>query len=299
MSIGAQGAVNTKKKSGYRFHSLSEDKADLIIFSFDRPLQLYAFLESVNTYVTGLGSITIILRTSNSDFFRGYRKLMEDFSGIKWLRQGTGPANNFRKLLINALEESPHEYVIFGVDDLIVKDNVDLVYCISSIEKYKAYGFYLRLGKHLTHCYPKSSDQQVPPTKHLEENVFSWLFNEGEHDWHYPNMVDMALYRKKEVCDTFKEITFKCPNSLEGAWGSKADYRKSGLFFAESKVVNIPINKVQQFSNLLNMNLYTPKELLQMFLKGLKIDIRPLHLVVNIAGHMEWQPTFITREKAL
>ena len=201
-------------------------------------------------------------------------------------------------MLIEALEESPHQYVIFGVDDLVVKDHVDLVYCIRALEKYDAYGFYLRLGNHLTRCYPKSCDQQVPPNKHLEKNVFTWKFNEGEHDWHYPNMVDMALYRKGEVCDTFKEISFKCPNSLEGAWGSKADYKKSGLFFDQSKVVNLPINKVQQFSDLIHMNLYKPQELLEMFLKGLKMDISPLHSIVNISGHMEWHPTFIKREKS-
>ena len=35
----------------------AEKKADLVIYSFDRPTQLFALLESVDFYVTGLGDV--------------------------------------------------------------------------------------------------------------------------------------------------------------------------------------------------------------------------------------------------
>src|SRR5271154_2417996 len=53
--------------------------ADLIIFSYDRPLQLYAFLESVQRYVTGIGQTSIIYRTSGQDFDAGYQIVQSTF----------------------------------------------------------------------------------------------------------------------------------------------------------------------------------------------------------------------------
>lgn len=41
-----------------------EMQTDLIIFSYDRPMQLYALLESINHYVSHLGHITLIYRRS-------------------------------------------------------------------------------------------------------------------------------------------------------------------------------------------------------------------------------------------
>jgi len=43
------------------------------------------------------------------------------------------------------------------------------------------------------------------------------------------------------------------------------------------------------------MELYTPKELLEKFEEGLKIDIKPLYQMQNKAVHTEYEPTFILR----
>ena len=43
-------------------------KADLVVFSKDRPLQLYAFLESVETYITDLETISVIYRVTSSAY---------------------------------------------------------------------------------------------------------------------------------------------------------------------------------------------------------------------------------------
>lgn len=274
----------------------AHEQADLIVFSFDRPMQLYAFLESLKEHVSPLGRITVIVRVSNRQFSRAYWQVFSEFPQVKFMWQTTGTANNFRKLVQIALNESQSKYIMFGVDDLIVKDTVDIRRCIKALEKYNAYGFYLRMGVHLTYCYPMSCEQKVPPYNYLEDDICAWTFAEGEYDWHYPNMLDMTLYRKIDVKQVLNKLRYNCPNSLEGAWGSCADFTKRGLFFDKSKVVNVPINRVQKFSNLLHMNLYSPEELLKKFVAGLKIDISPLKQIVNKSGHMEWQPVFIERK---
>jgi hypothetical protein len=44
------------------------------------------------------------------------------------------------------------------------------------------------------------------------------------------------------------------------------------------------------------MNEYSPKELLDVFNSGKKMDILPLASIVNNAAHMEYNPTFISRD---
>ena len=45
-------------------------RADLIIFSFNRPMQLYALLESVEKYLTGIEETVIIYRAGNERFLK-------------------------------------------------------------------------------------------------------------------------------------------------------------------------------------------------------------------------------------
>jgi len=57
----------------FSFHSAmsraNKANTDLIVFSYDRPLQLYALLESLESYVTGLAQISVIYRVSRDAFF--------------------------------------------------------------------------------------------------------------------------------------------------------------------------------------------------------------------------------------
>jgi hypothetical protein len=110
----------------------------------------------------------------------------------------------------------------------------------------------------------------------------------------------MTLYRKKDLLHVFQLLPYTNPNTLEGNWAgwwlqNKAP-SSTGLFYIDSKIINIPLNKVQTI-NILNrdMNLYTPQELLEKFEAGYKMDIKPLYHIKNKAVHTEYEPTFITR----
>ena len=64
-------------------------KADLVVFSYDRPLQLYAFLESTEKYVTGVGDLVVIYRASSEQFQKGYEVVEADFPGAMFWLQGS------------------------------------------------------------------------------------------------------------------------------------------------------------------------------------------------------------------
>ncbi|EKD49039.1 MAG: hypothetical protein ACD_64C00023G0003, partial [uncultured bacterium] len=58
------------------FHTHSnqpeQHSVDLVVFSCDRPLQLYALLESVQQYARGLAEQHVIYRATDLKFEKGY-----------------------------------------------------------------------------------------------------------------------------------------------------------------------------------------------------------------------------------
>lgn len=273
-------------------------QSDLVVFSFNRPLQLYAFLESVYKYCKGIGEIHVIYRTDTDKFKQGYTILKEIFPHVQYHEQGINPRQDFKPLTLRAAFESSASYIMFAVDDIVVKDKIDISACIEAVEKYNAYGFYFRLGKNLTNCYSwGSATQPLPPLEQEEPDLFSWHFNQGCYDWIYPNTVDMTMYRKKDIESDLRVYSYYSPNTLEVIWNRRSHnvLAKKGLCYTYSKNVNMPLNRVQNDEKNRSMKEWSPEKLLQEFLAGKKMDIAPLHCVHNTAAHMEYSPTFITR----
>ncbi len=280
-----------------RHETSHNDKADLIIFSFDRPLQLYALLESVEKYMIGLSSIQVIYRASTDNFEQAYQTVKADFSSVSFTRQGSNPRADFKPLTVHALTQSPSAYVLFAVDDIIVTDHIDCKACIHALDKYNAYGFYLRMGKNLTECYAMNRAQQLPQFQEVESGILQWCFAQSELDWNYPHTVDMTLYRKKDIESQFKQMQYWAPNPLEATWAGRAGHimHRTGLCYAHTKMVNVPLNSVQlDFTNR-NMEFMTSKQLLELFNQNKKIDISPLYRINNQAAHMAYAPTFVER----
>lgn len=268
---------------------------DFVIFSYDRPLQLYALLESTELYIKGITYTHVIYRVSSDEYELGYQIIKKRFPYVIFHQQGINPVKDFKPLTIGAAFDSPSEYIMFGVDDIIVKDYVDLSECISALESTHAYAFYLRLGTHLTCSYPAWQKQKVPPFDFVDHKIIVWQFSSGEMNWKYPNTVDMTIYRKSEIQEEFIKLDYTSPNTLEYNWfcGASRVMHRTGVCFNDSIIINVPINRVQSFCPTPHMNLYSPKQLLEIFLSGSKIDIKPLFKIKNEGCHMDYKPVFI------
>jgi hypothetical protein len=271
-------------------------RADILIFSFDRPIQLYACLESVQRYMTGFENLSVLYRASSPAFAAGYQKVQDAFPTVQFIAQSTSdPKHDFKPNVLKIVFDSPSEYILFGVDDIIVKDFVDLCFCMEQMEKTDAYGFYLRFGKHIHHCYQTNKPQELPASLPLAPNVFAWDVKSGDSDWGCANSLDMTLFKKERLKDAFTRTPFKTPNSLEFNWSNEhAPAKAIGLYFEHSKLVNIPMNIVGRTGNP-HMNYLTTEELLAKFDQGLKIDIEPLYRVENASPHIDYIPEFILR----
>lgn len=269
-------------------------RADLIIFSYDRPIQLYALLESLERYASGVGDVTVIMRCSNEQFEKAYEHVLADFAAIK-IRKHNGP-QDFKSVLLDVLATTSHDYLFFAVDDIIVTDSFDLSFCIDCMRRFDAYAFYLRMGKNCTKGYPYEYDIALPPFVYDREGVCVWQFNQGLYDWAYPHTVDMALYKKSDIIGDLVAIAYHNPNTLEGRWAHNAGriMHRHGVCFAHSCMVNIPMNNVQEEAANYNMQI-SVTGLLQHFNEGHKIDIDQFYRIDNTNSHMNAWPTFINR----
>ncbi len=262
-------------------------------------MQLYTLLESVHKYMSGIEEIHVIYRASNERFAGAYEEVEDIYPDIYFVRQDNrNPKENFKPLTLQATFNSPSDYVVFAVDDIIVKDYVDLSECIDLLEQTNAYGFYLRLGLNLTECYMMRRQQSIPPMMRVKNDIYAWQLGQGQYDWMYPNTVDATLYRKQDIASDFKTLNYTAPNTLEACWGGRGQRVRNryGLCFGLSKIVNIPLNRVQNdYANNRFMHSYSPQELLELFERGLKTDIEPLFKIKNKVAHAEYNLTFVER----
>lgn len=284
------------------FINIAKANVDLIVFSYDRAMQLYALLESIESHMKGLDSIHIIYRVSNEQHELAYNEVANRFVNLnlKLMKQDSNnPKQCFKPMVLSALSDSNSEYVVFAVDDIIISNYIDLNECAQILKHMesnnkKIHGFYLRLGENITHSYPNLK-VKVPPLKSINNEIMMWRFADGGGDWGYPNSVDLIVYKKLNVISEISHLTFNSPNTFEGNWARVADLNKYGICYKHSKMVNIPANKVQHDNNNLHMGSFSAQELLELFNQGFKIDISEYFGINNKSSHHNHVYKFIKR----
>lgn len=273
---------------------------DLIVFSYDRPLQLFAFLESTKKFVSGLGEISIIYRYSDENYEKAYQKVFDYFVDMKinCIKQIEINKSDFKPILLNAIKNGPSEYLYMAVDDIVVTDYIDLDHCVYLMEKAKnefnhIFGFYLRLGQNITLDY--SGKFCLLPTFVKFENTLIWNIKEAQGYWEYPNSVDCIIYNKDEILPQIEKVNFNSPNTFEGQWNVDFFNNRSnyGICYEFSKIINIPINLVQDDINNFHLNYYSKNELLNIFFQGYKIEIRDFNFIKPNKCHVDLKYKFI------
>ena len=286
----------------------STKKVDFVILSCDRPIQLFALLESMYKFMYNMGEIHVIYRTSEDKFDEAYFVVQQYFPEVVFLQeQRTGDRRDLEQYIMQSMFESKNDFVSIAVDDIIITKFIDIGICIDALEKTKAHGFYLRLGQNITRCFSTKSDTPIPPMIEVSNKIFSWRLIDGDGDWCWGHTLDMCLYKKSDISKDFEQLSQSGKlrdTHFEARWQEKLDKNSYGLCFDESKIINITANIVQpncgnfaQFSEEWNkiMPMYSSDKLLEHFNSGMKIDIEDIALIKNNAPHVEHEFKFIAR----
>lgn len=269
-------------------------ECDVIVFSRDRPMQLFAFLESFDKHVRHARKVAVLCKISPT-FEKGYEIIQKTFPSISFIRQSEAAENDFKPLLQELAFGSfgrGADFIAFAVDDIIFTDSVDFKEGIAKLQKTQAFGLYYRLGKNICSCLMQNFSHEIPVLQDVGNGYFTWDIKTGKGDWGYPNTVDLTLYRKTEIEKDICSVSFQGPNQLEGHWAANAN--KTGLCCEHSKVVNVILNTVSGYSHR-GHRLTSADRLNQLFLDGFKIDIEPFHHLHNLSPHILHLVEFIPR----
>lgn len=267
----------------------------LITFSKNRPVQLYAMLESLYQNCLGLELVDEYVLFKADDEYRDiYSEVEKDFPNVKFIEE-KGFFTDLSKLLLF----NKQQYLMFLVDDIIFKGKFWFDDCLHILETdEKCFTFSLRLGRGLDFCYPISLPQKEPSFISKEE-ILTFTHDGCDGDWGYPISLDGNIFRTEE----FNELAlikahapFHSPNSLESSL-----YLNRGLLkdrqtacFEHSVLLNIPDNRVQ--SEIPNKTIGNdPSRFVKAWQDGLKIDISKIQGLNNNSCHFPIELELIKR----
>jgi len=274
-----------------------------IVFSKDRPLQLDALLRTFRTLASGDVSLTVIYAASTERYRDAYLELMglHESGATRFLAESEH--GGFRASLGDVLDKLTSDAVFFLVDDIVFIERVD----IERLARLAVEGFVpsMRLGRNVTYSYVVTRRQKLPPMKPLarsgpasaaggDEELWAWKWRSGELDWAYPLSLDGNVFVAKEIRECIQSLDFSAPNTLEDALQS-ANQRfrhRWGVCYRKSRLVNLPINRVQD--EVLNLHgLVHQDDLLAMWNRGLRLDTSTLLGFNNVSVHEEAPLTFV------
>lgn len=271
--------------------------ATCIIFSMDRAPQLHALLGSYFEQVKNAVPVHVLYRTSDAQHQKAYDEVFRLFENHPLSPIKQTSRESFKPQLLSLLESINSDTVFFLTDDDLFIDDVD----IHDIVKFETRTgvFSLRMGAHLTKSYPVQKEQKLPPfTSGAVEDgdKLCWFWENGEYDWAYPLSVNGHFFSTQEFLALMKHAEFTSPNTLEANLQPYAKYfqHRFGICYKRSKILNIPVNKVQNDNNNIHGTIHQ-SYLLEQWNHGMQMNYRALYGLVNESAHQEVAITFIKR----
>lgn len=277
-----------------RFDPFAGRKIEAIVFSFDRPLQLDALLASLRRYWPWLECITVLYKTSDAVYEHAYREVFAEYPAVHALSE-----HDFRGQLIDRVGASSARWICLMVDDDVMVSEVGPAIVGRLVQ---GHVFSLRLGTHITTCQPLGNAPESPLDLRIEKapdggSFITWRWGDGFNDWTMPFSLDGNIVARKELLSRLRRVSFRNPNTLEDALGrSKRLYTgERGAAYATARLVNVPLNRVQDTEFVFPSMNINPRELLELWQHGRRLDWSSLEGKQWPSCHVEEMPSTTRR----
>jgi hypothetical protein len=219
----------------------------LLTFSFDRALQLDAFLRSMEIHSADKPARHVVLyKASSEQHERQYAQLAQYvYPHVEFVRE-----SEFHADMLRVLREAD-EHVGFFVDDDVFVRRFSFANAAAALDEIvNAVNVSFIHSTTTTHCYTLNREQVAPSMIGVELypglSLYDWRGADG--DYGYPLQVAGALYRKRDLL-WIHEFPFSNPNTLEAHWQSYLGWyeqaRPHALCFTESVMFLNQLNRVQ------------------------------------------------------
>ncbi|MGO9444874.1 MAG: hypothetical protein ACLPXB_08865 [Thiobacillaceae bacterium] len=259
-----------------------------IVFSKDRALQLYALLNTYFEHVRAPAPLFIVYTASTDAHDKAYAEIEAAISqcpvNVTFVREGI----SFRDSVLQVLDQIGTTNLFFLVDDIVFIKPLDLEIA-SELNPLDAI-LSFRHSPHLRRSYT-ASVKQTPPTlaaSRIGPDLLEFKWFEQGNEWSDPWSLDGQVLSTTEVRVLTRLSDFMAPNTYESALKSFNDIAegRSGLCYSESRIVNLPINRVQ--SEIPNLSgTVSPEFLLDQWNKGLMMDTQMFEGHIPTAPHEE------------
>lgn len=260
-------------------------KVDIIIWTFNRAMQLDLLLRSIKEKFLSVGDVYILYTYSNSTFRAGYDLLRSKKYNLNiiWVKE-TKFSDDTRDIL-NKMKTT----CFLGLcdDDVFVK-RVDISKALPYLEKQNANAFSLKAGLNITHNYPDFK-LQYPEMEiiHGVGYAWEWAKNPPGVDWGYPTCTNSFIFNIKYYLELIKDLEFNQTANLEGGLNGRRNlFRPLMICYEESSLLNIPANRLQTISDnpFGQTHPYSAEEFNTQLLAGKRISTK------NIYEHRIYMP---------
>jgi len=274
----------------------------IIIFSFNRAMQLNTLLNSMIRDIEAKDyTIDVLYNVSSDVFNQGYEKLKQDYQSyqhIHFIKETTvskllaipevfhasckkeykyflktflkkKKKTNFRKALLRLLTENQAANVMFLTDDACFIEKTTIGNDITEWINADPYShqFSLRTGKGMN---------EEPQGIQTVGNYLEWKYFNYEFFtlWGYLFSVDAHIYNKEAIVKALRHCYFDNPNSLESyvsVFAQKKKHFGTGRAFTKTRLLSFPINIVQHVADNKSLNI-SVETLNDYYLKGYTLE---------------------------
>lgn len=249
------------------------DKIVSIIFSKDRAMQLDGFLASYFENVENYGEIKVLFHVSSEAHKKSYKDLQKIYANfpVEFI-----PETNFRNNLIDSIEKSSEDRIIFYVDDMLFsrKMNYNWLKTVDPLTDIVC----LSRGKDLIYSTVLAKKLEIPSFSKISENLFLFKWNEIHEfsDWTYPIGVSGYMFSRPEILAMIKSTKFKAPNSLEHNLQQFLPYfaMRGGICLENvaTPCVHTNLTQTEGYNNVLGH--FSLEELLDLWNKNKRINYK-------------------------
>ena len=271
---GGNVSLKNSLTKRYRKRSLLKwAKVSCLCFSYNRVFQLENYIRSFLRFMDGV-ELNVRYQYSEEKYREGYEELIKRYPEVNFIEGHN--LDDFNEQVLNWLKNAPN-FVMFGCDDVIFKDDVDMNQVMEKVKLKDAIGFSLRLGKGLTYNFPTNENIKEPEYEG-SDGILRWEWKDAEGDYGYPFELDASVYKKEFVMNVINSISnWGHPNLLEGIGASLVNNFNEPKYlyaFSNPKSLVIQLNRVQELSPNSFYDIgYDVETLFNLWKKGKKLDL--------------------------
>lgn len=249
----------------------------VIVFSKDRPMQLHAYLDSLEFCIGSKYDLYVITPKS---FDKEYYPVFNRFYKALDIPEDTYGNESFDTTIREFVKTiNPNDHILFGCDDVVYTRHVNIDFAQHLLNKNKnLVGVSLRLG---------INTKQFPTNISGDNRFIAWDWTIAGGHWGYPFDLMGSIYSAKLVNDIISSQpvgSIKTPNFLEAKGvgyimnNLKQSHPIMACLNSESHLVAQDVNRVQtEYPNATHgQDVHDVNNLKSLYHKGLRIDWRQL-----------------------